>query len=343
MKRFLLPCAVALAALATPWVRADEPKAEVVKDRTAYFPRKHVPLKGTAIGVLVSSPQPILSLEGRSGPPDSMCFARGLTSYRWVYVPTMENAIITNLQVPVGDGSEKQVYAALNMANARSVVPWGVSEPYCLVEVTINGGKGSPADQSFVATNFKVLDGSAKYPLKVNEQITRLKKAYADYLKAQNVTIETAMKDAAKKALGDKKATGPRERSEQMYVTWLPESDSLLVRFRTKLSDGAFTMVRGPGLPPRTPRDPLPPKALRRARPPFEVPIKSGIAFGIELGRGYVVNAKGEMTRVEEVPITSFTQTIGRGPLPPGRLPPGRLPPGRVPPGRVAPGVPPGR
>lgn len=335
MKRLLLPCVLALAALAAPRVGADEPKSEVVKDRATFIPRKHVPLPGTVLGVLVSNPQPILSLEGRSGPPDSMCFALGLTSYRWVYVPTMENAIITNLRVPVGDGKENQVYAALNMANARSVVPWGVSGPYSLVEITINGGKGSPANDSFVATNFKVLDGTAKYPLKITEQIAKLKKVYAKDLDAQGVAIETALKDAAKKALGDKKATGPRERSEVMYVTWLPESESLLVRFRTKISDGAFTMTRGPGLPPRTPRDPLPPRAPRRARPPMFIPMKVGIAFGIELGRGYVVSKKGELTRVEVLPIESFTQRISPAPLPPGRVPPGRLPPGRVPPGAL--------
>src|SRR5215211_5441339 len=44
---------------------------ETVKDRKAFIPnRKSVELKGTAIGILLTDGQPILSTEGRSGPQD---------------------------------------------------------------------------------------------------------------------------------------------------------------------------------------------------------------------------------------------------------------------------------
>src|SRR6516164_3308004 len=108
---------------------------ETVKDRKSYLPnRKQVALPGKAIGILLTDGQPVLSTEGRSGPANQLVFASGLNSYRWVYVPTQDRPMITNLQVPVGDKGEKAVYAALNMANPQSVLPWAIKTPYTLVE-----------------------------------------------------------------------------------------------------------------------------------------------------------------------------------------------------------------
>src|SRR5262245_53264361 len=77
---------------------------EPIKDRANFIPaRKHQPLKGTAIGVLVYDGQPVLSTEGRSGPADQLCFGADGCSYRWVYVPTLDQAQIKNLRVPVGE------------------------------------------------------------------------------------------------------------------------------------------------------------------------------------------------------------------------------------------------
>src|SRR5262249_29975826 len=197
----------------------DPPADEVVQDRTGFIPhRKHQLLQGTAVGIPVSDPQPVLGTEGRSGAVDNLCFAAGGASYRWVYVPTFTAPQITNLQVPLGDG-QVRVYPALDMANLKTVSPWGITAPYTLVRVEVNSGRGSPAGDSFVATDMKALEGTKEYPLKTAEVIARLRQRYAAYVKDQDGALKKAMAEAQKKALQGRKATGPREKSELMFVT----------------------------------------------------------------------------------------------------------------------------
>src|SRR5262249_40311487 len=174
-------CAMFLCGWLAAGAAAD-PQTEIAKDRNVIPKQKHEKLAGKVIGLLVADAQPVLSVEGRSRPPDSLCFARRLHSYRWVYVPPPDQPLIANLAVRVGDdGNKTQTYPALNMANPKSVTPWGVTQPYSLVEAEVNSGLGSPPDMSFVGTSFKVLDGSKEYPLKVTEVVTQLKKRYADW------------------------------------------------------------------------------------------------------------------------------------------------------------------
>src|SRR5262245_10615649 len=71
--------------------------AKDVKDLIPH--RKHMPLKGGAVGVLVADAQPMLATEGRSGPADQLCFSTAGCSYRVVYVPVAANPQIVNLQV----------------------------------------------------------------------------------------------------------------------------------------------------------------------------------------------------------------------------------------------------
>ena len=94
-----------------------------------------------------------------------------------------DSAIITNLQVPTGDKGQVKVYPRLNMANPKTVKHWGVKNPYTLVEVEVNDGDGSPAGDSFVASNVKVLEGTKEYPLKVAEAVAEVSKRYAAYVK----------------------------------------------------------------------------------------------------------------------------------------------------------------
>lgn len=314
---------------------------EKVADRKGYFPnRKSVELKGTAIGILLTDGQPILSTEGRSGPADQLVFSADGNSYRWVYVPTQDNPLITNLQVPLPN-NQKAVYAALNMANPRSVIPWAVTQPYSLVEVEVNGGRGSPAIDSFVGTSFKVLDGSKDFPLKVVDVIKQVKDHNAQDSAKNKEAIDTAMNDGAKKALNGKAPTGPRETKDLMYVTWMNETSTMRVAFKTTISDGAYTFVGG-GVNPRDPPPlPLPPKKIKvgalAAEPliarvaPKNMQYKVGTTFGIEFGRAYIIDKKGEIVRVEELPIEPFTQQLapppGVGPGPGPRPLPLPLPP----------------
>jgi hypothetical protein len=151
---------VAWAAVGIPPGLTDPPADEPIKDRAGFIPhRKHEPLKGTAVGILLYDAQPVLHSEGRSGPADQLCFSTGGNSYRWVYVPATEKPRITNLRVPVGDKENAQfvVFPALDMASPRNVAPWGITSHYTLVEVEVNNGLGSPKNDSFVATKMKSL------------------------------------------------------------------------------------------------------------------------------------------------------------------------------------------
>ncbi|HMF19688.1 MAG TPA: hypothetical protein VKE98_20955 [Gemmataceae bacterium] len=325
--RKLIAAGIGLVILGASIGLADGP-AEV-KDRKGFIPyRNHQVLKGTAIGILLTDGQPVLGNEGRSGPSDQLVFATGGGSYRWVYVPT-GNGTIRNLQVPVGDQGNSQTFPSLDMANPKSVAQWGIKQPYSLVEVQVNNGQGSPAGDSFVATNMKVLDGTKDYPINTTEVVQALKKRYAEYVKEKGKMIDAAMTEAAVKYLKGRKATGPREQSELMFLTWLPESKTLQAHFRTKVSDGAYTWVEGGGirpfpLPPRK-KDPNNPflSAFPPAPPRFK--IKTGTTFGVEFGMGYDVPLAGGLKAVQTqvLPFQSFVQELPPAPrvAPGGKVP----------------------
>src|SRR5207249_2108098 len=229
------------------------------------------------VGVLLYDGQPVLSTEGRSGPADQLCFSTAGCSYRWVYVPVAANPQITNLQVPVGEVGQTQIYPSLDLARPQNVKAFGVEGHYTLVEVEVNNGQGSPKNDSFVATQIRVLEGSKEYPLKTQEVITGMKKKFAEYQKEQAKAIDEAMDKGAKLALNDQKATGPREKEELMYVTWMPDNERLRVHFRVKLTDGSFKFVDGPIRP--GPGGKVPPiKGGVDQPPPENVKIKTGTA-----------------------------------------------------------------
>src|SRR5262245_36385121 len=94
----------AVGGLVLASVASADPQVEQLKDRNPLPKQKHQVVEGKAIGLLVSNVAPVMGQEGRGGPPDAMGFAMGLNSYRWVYVPTPERPLITNLSVPVKNG-----------------------------------------------------------------------------------------------------------------------------------------------------------------------------------------------------------------------------------------------
>jgi hypothetical protein len=323
-----------LLLVGTAWVAAgiafgvpSKPAPEgTIKDRAKFIPcRNHQALKGKAVGILVGNPQPILSTEGRSGPPDSFCFSTALASYRWVYVPAEGTSIITNLQVPTGEKGKGKVYPRLNMANPKTVKAWGIKNSYTLVEVEINDGLGSPAGDSFVATGMKVLEGTKEYPLKVADAVAEVRKQYAAHVKKQARAIDKAMTEAQKKALKDQKPTGPREKAELMFVTWLPDSHQLRVHFRTRVSDGAYKFIKrgGPGRGPFP--LPPPPQAAGGKQPPppppREITIKTGTTFGVEFGMAYEISKAGKIEKRLRLPFQSFQQKLNMPVSGPGRGP----------------------
>jgi hypothetical protein len=315
--------AAVLLAVAACTVLADPPATEPIKDRTGFIPsRKQEPLKGTVVGILLYDGQPVLSTEGRSGPPDQLCFGHNGNSYRWVYVPTMGKAQISNLRVPVGEKEgQVQIFPSLDIARPHNVTPWGVTSQYSLVEVEVNSGLGSPKNDSFVATRLKVLDGTSAYPLRTAEVVKQLKARYADYVKEQGKVIETIMSEAQQKALKDGKATGPRETTELMFLTWLPQSESLRAHFRTKISDGQYSYVDGGAVPPGK-RLPQPPGPGAKIRPPFPQKFKVGVTFGVEFGMAYEVSKEGKLVQTQSLPPVTFQTQLP----PPPRIGPRPVP-----------------
>jgi hypothetical protein len=302
---------------------APSESEEVFKDRAAFVPqRKYQPLKETTVGVLVSNVQAVMSNDGRGGPADAMGFSRDCQSYRWIYVPVSEKPLISGLNVRVGEkGEQTKTYPSLSMANAQTVKQWEITAPYALVEVEVNDRLGAPAEEGFVATKMTTLDGTKEYPIKVADAIEDAKKRYKTYLKDQEEKLEKEMTKAQKDAIKEEKATGPRETVELMYMTWLPESKSLSVRFRTKITDGAYKTGGGPNIDP----PPLPPgKAdpfLKVKPPPRPINFRYGTQFGVEFGVAYEFSKKGTLEKVQTLPIEAFKNAI---PPPPGVDRPGR-------------------
>jgi hypothetical protein len=328
-----------LAAIATSflWVSghaapAPDVSEENFKDREAYIPKqKHEPQGGKVIGVLAGDVTAIMGREGRGGPQNSYGFGRNGHSYRWVYVPGGENPIISNLQVRTGEkGDAVKVYPKLDMANPETIKQFGFSESYCLVEIEVNDGLGSPAEEAFVATKMTRVDGTKDYPLKVTEVVDALRKKYDGWMKDQERTISDAMTQAQTKSIKDAKPTGPKQTNTVMLVTWMAESQRLQVRFLTRISDGAFQNA-GPGgidVPPV----PVPPGGKRRPPPPPPQGFRTGTEFGIEFGVAYEVNRNGTVERVLKLPIESFENKILAPQGPQDRLTPFDPPP--LPPGK---------
>lgn len=330
--------AVAAGVLAAVSLAAPAPavRNEIVKDRAGFIPtRKYQPLPGKVVGVLVSDVAPFMAHEGRYGPGAALGFSAGGNSYRWVYVPAEGRPLITNLSVRIGEkGDRTRTYPGLDLANPTTVKRWGITVPYALVEAEVNGGDGAPADQAFVGTNMKRLDGTREYPLKVADVIAQMRKRHQKYIQEQKATLDKALEEARKKALGNKRATGPRQMTDLFYITWLPESKRLSVRFHTRITDGAYEYRETGGVGPRPVPLPLPPAkgkpvAAPRRRPPPPPPpfprrIRVGTTFGIDFGVAYEVNKFGKVECVRTLPPESFQSTAAP---PPGLRQPLPLPP----------------
>ncbi len=334
MKRMIF----AVLMLAGAWAcGADVEPDDVVKDRKAYIPqRKHDPLKGKAVALLVNDVRAYMGFDGRGGPPDAMGLSLNNNSYRWIYVPTPDakSPLISGLNVDVGEKGGKKMYPKLGMANPTLARGWGITVPYSLVEVEVNDGEGSPAGESFVATKVTRLDGTKKYPLDVVKCVEAARERYKADSKAMAARIEKLLEAEGKKVLKDRKVTGPRETAQLEYMTWLTEKETLRVAFRTRVSDGSYTEVeggagRGPfPLPP-------PPVAKGGARPAMFFPppppprfkVKVGVTFGVEYGFAYEFDKAGKLTKRQELKPEGFSQELA--PPPGGGI--GRPRPGGAP------------
>src|SRR5262245_43967809 len=105
--RLVFGC-VSLLGLSLAGAAAQLPQERVVEDRKDFIPnRKNQIIAGKTIGVLVSETAPVLATEGRSGPPDMLCFSQNGCSYRWFYVPAAGAAEFPQLRMALANGQER--------------------------------------------------------------------------------------------------------------------------------------------------------------------------------------------------------------------------------------------
>ena len=226
-----------------------------------------------------------------------------------MYVPVEKNPFIGTLRVKVGEkGTQVKQFDKLSMANPETVKQWDVPGTYALVEVEVNDGLGSPPDDSFVATKMRRLDGSQEFPFKVDEVISDLKRKYDDHLREQARPIDTGMAKAAADALKDRKATGPRERSDLMFVTWMSDTERLRVHFRTTITDGEYQYANGIKIDVGNVRSTAP--AGVAAPPRLPNGLKYGKQFGVELGLAFEVSKSGKVEKILTLPLEAFQKNL---------------------------------
>jgi hypothetical protein len=302
MKTVFCRAPLALLALTLALPAAAAPPAPD-RDACAPFPvQQFEPLPGKVVGVLVGDGQDLLDQEGRHVPADTLCLASGAGSYRFPYVPVPKKWIIGGLNVPVGlKGDAVRCFRNLSPASPRTVQRWGVTGPYELVEVEVNGSLGAPPGGTFVATHLKSVEGTREYPLHVGTVVTELRRRFQAYLRDQESTISQGLSHARASLPEGHKLLPGREEAEMLYVTWLPEAKELRVVIRARITQKALATAP----PPPRPRVPA-----GNDGPAPAPPAHAGVQVGVDLGMTYEVSRRGLLDRQDPVPLRPYQKEI---------------------------------
>lgn len=258
--------------------------------------RNFSPLPGTVVGVLQINCQALLHSEGRKGPADALALGVGAGSLRWLYLQGQKKPMIGALRIPLGpDGKQKQRFDRLNLATLPALKDAGITEPFTLVEVEVNGGAGCPATEIFVATAIRPVEGSKRYPLHVASVVEQLQQHYQKWIATQRAQLEGALATERQK-LGYHPVEGTARNEEQLvYATWIPDSQVLQVQIRTRLKE----------------KDPLPPSSVstRNAQEDEPVPQKNmSRVIGVETGFVYHVSRTGVLLHKDANPVQGFNR-----------------------------------
>lgn len=282
---------------------------ETITDRARFIPnRAFEPLPGKVIGLLVSDATAVLAAEGRFGPAQHLVLGAAGHSYRWVYVPVERNPTVRGLTIPVGVRGEMATYDKLSLAAPDTVRSLGITTPYALVEVEVNGGRGSPGGEVIVATSMRRLDTTKEYPLDVNDVIAALRQKYADDLRDRTAEIDESLNQITGTSMGKKKLTGPRERSELLFLTWNPKSQRLRAHFRTTITDGAYEYANGIRI--ELGAIPKPDRPTTASQPRTSDGFRYGRQVRLEFGMGYEVNKEGKLVKTFILPIDTIKRDI---------------------------------
>ncbi len=139
----------------------------------------YTPLPSRVIGVIVLHPQPVLAFQRIFGPKDLACFSSGESSYRCFYVPVKGgDGGETRSFRPMDPRGEKVSIDGLSLASARTLEPWGITEPYTLVEVMVNQGEGCGPDECLATTGLEVLGPARDYKIRASEIVSDCETRY---------------------------------------------------------------------------------------------------------------------------------------------------------------------
>jgi hypothetical protein len=251
------------------------------------------PLPSKAVGVVVLDSAPLAAREGRSGPPGAVAFLRGTASFRWMYLPAPGDPDAEDMSFGLGpDGKTQKLFSKVRLATKDMLKQLELTGPFHLVEVEVNGGDGSPAEESFVATSLQRLDGTKEYPFKPAELLRDLTARARKHVEEEKEAIAKAMAIAQEKVAKGRKPTGPEEKTEEVLVTWLPKEARLRVEVQCRVTNGFYVTGQGVEGPKRT-------------------VTRGGTQFGAVGGMVYEVGKNGEVERETPVKFVPFTRELG--------------------------------
>lgn len=263
------------------------------------------PLGEKAIGVLALDIQRSLEDEARSAPPNVVGFAHDLDSYRLVYLPcSPDDDGAETLIVRVGsEGRERKRFDSVRLATAESLAQFGVSRPYELVELEINGGLGSPRTESFVATHLTIIGQTSEYPLDPSAVVKRLQHNYELHVRGLQKNIDHRLQQVAARVL--ERPTGPRESRQATYVTWLSKKAQLQIEFRTEISNGRYSYANGTAKTSEAGNI-----GAGSTQDENGKSLRYGTKVGIRLGMRYTVARDGKLASIVPIEMEEFIETL---------------------------------
>jgi hypothetical protein len=247
------------------------------------------------VGVLVSHVDDELRREGRVGPNDALGFARGSSSYRWVYVPCEDGAetavVLTGVK---GEGRRK--FDAVCLLTASVAAEYKVPEDCALVELEVNGGLGCPKVDTFVATELRAVDGTDAYPIQAGAAVADARERFERHCQERGPEVEREIERLTAQALAGRKGSGKRESTDLAYITWLPKSERLRVDLRRQLTDGAFAYATG--------------AKGQQDQANASGGLRYGTLIGVELRMVSLFSKSGKLESAKGMPISGFNKTL---------------------------------
>ncbi len=259
--------------------------AQVDKSGFEKLPRK-------VIGVLVFDNAELIARESRSGPPDAVVFVRDYRAFRWMYLPAPNDSDADDLPFRVLDDSKPVVFDDVRIATKSMLSKHDIVGPFNLVEVEVNGGRGSAPEEGFVATSIRRLDGTPDFPFSIPELISLMKKELSSHAESQASNIQKEFNEVRDKVANGRQSSLPNESDVDIFVTWLADERRLRVELISKVMNGFY--VQGEGA----------------SNPVAKKPTRAGTQFGVKGGVRIDVEMRENKRVTTAIPYKGFTREL---------------------------------